>query len=132
MENSFYYIIGFCLLLYYGWKRNNDEEKAEKAREKIKRDTKFYNYMKQGLKEYRWKTRNDDIDIWFDAKDKAVLFENIDVIIYKVDHFIEYRLGFYIKDTQEYGLYTSCEDFEMYKRSNSSFTEENFLYTDDD
>lgn len=133
MENSFYYIIGGVLLLYYGWKKNKQEEVAEKAKRIFKRDKKLYNYMKQGLKEYNWDNKNDRFSKWIDAKDKDVLFENIDVVVYKVKHFVEYRLGFYIKDTEEYGLYSSWEDFENFYRSDSTFTkEEHLMYDDDD
>lgn len=133
-NNLLYDILGTLLLLYYGWKRDKDEERAEKANRIIKRDKKLYDYMKKGLKEYQWIKK----DIYFEevyypgAKDKELIFENIDVKIYKVKHFAETRLGFFIKDTQEYGLYASFEGYPRYYRSDESFTKEEYLMYDED
>lgn len=124
-------LITFLVGAFVYWRHKKNEEKILKAKETIKRDTILYNNIKKGLREYKWFVK-DDFTKWMDYKDKDIILENAHIIVYRLDHFAEFRLGFYIKEIDEYGIYGSFDGFEEYYRSDNSFTKEESLMYDDD
>ena len=68
---------------------------------------------------------------WVGARSRVV-YETKVLAVSHVSHFAESRWGFYFKDTNEFGLYTSFSDdnnknYECFYRSDSKFEEEIYL-----
>lgn len=121
---------GFCL-----WRNARNEEVAKVATDRLKRDTRLYQNIKAGMREYNWRER-DNRDFWR-AKHGQLLFETAHLCAYHVDHFAESRVGFYFKDLNEYGLYgffagNDDDFFHSYYRTDRTFQEEGQLLYDDD
>lgn len=131
MDFTFTSIIGFSLAAFYLWRDKKKEEKAVIAIEQIRRDNILYRHIRSGVRECEWKIGND-IDIYYDMHDKEVILENAHLVIYYLEHFAEFRLGFYFKDIKEYGLYCDYNDYKRYYRTDSSFEKEEFLVYDDE
>ncbi|RQH12459.1 hypothetical protein [Bradyrhizobium sp. RP6] len=118
---------------FFLWRQSKNTEKAEAARDRLKRDDRLYQAIKAGMREYRWKER--DHDFW-DAKHGQRLFETAHLIAFHVDHFAESRVGFFFKDLNEYGMYGAFagngdEFIESYYRTDSTLKEEGMLLHDD-
>jgi len=127
-------VFALCLGGLYFWKNRRDEKRAIAARKQIKNDNILYQHIKTGLREYNWKEDNEEdfFDKVWDAKDKDVLLENAHMIVHKVEHIAEFRLGFFFKDIKQYGLYGNFEGWERYYRTDASFNKEEALYYDSD
>jgi hypothetical protein len=54
------------------------------------------------MREYHWREREND---FWRAKGGELLFETAHLSAFHVSHFAESRVGFYFKDTEEFGLY---------------------------
>lgn len=124
-----------CLGAFYLWQNKRNEERAVVARERIKNDTILYKNIRTALREYNWKCDNDSdffIRFFTDAKDRELLLDTAHFSIYKVDHTPEFRLGFYFKDINQYGLYGQFEEFESYYRTDKTFQEEGRLVYDEE
>lgn len=124
-------LITLFIGIFVYWRHKKVEELAIKAKERMKKDTILYNYIRKGIREYEWFVR-DDFTKWLDYKDKEIILENAHFIVYKLDHFAEFRLGFYIKEINDYGIYGSFDEFKKYYRTDSSFTNEESLIYDDE
>jgi hypothetical protein len=116
------------------WRKSKKEEAAKIATDRLKRDTRLYQNIKAGMREYHW--REHDQNFW-KAESGAKLFETAHLSAFHVDHFAESRVGFYFKDLDEYGLYgffagNGDEFFESYYRTDRTFQEEGRLLHDDD
>ncbi len=118
---------------FWAWRFDRDKKRQAEAQATIARDTKTYENIKAGVREYDW--RNQDAK-WMWAKDGEKLFETAHLIAYRVEHFAEMRLGFFFKDTQEFGLYghfagNGHEFHESYYRSDRTFQKEERIYQPD-
>ena len=122
---------------YILWRYKKDKERAKFSADRILRDTKLYENIKKGMREYRWRMKEtDQFKNFINAKDKEILFETADMTAYNLDHFIEDRVGFYFKDINEYGFYSmfigndpEADVFENYYRTDPEFEkEERLLY----
>ena len=121
--------IGFFL-----WRQSKDKEKAEAATKTINQDTRLYQAIKAAKREYDWYMKDRKHE-WH--REGELLFENAHACVYHVEHFAEYRLGFYFKDLNEFGLYgifvgNESDIYENYYRTDSTFKKEGFLYHEDD
>lgn len=124
-------VVGFFL-----WRNAKKEETAKAATDRLKRDTRLYQNIKAGMREYHWRERDQHQNFW-KAKDGEKLFETAHLSAFHVDHFAESRVGFYFKDLDEYGLYgffagNGDEFFESYYRTDRTFQKEGQLLYDDD
>jgi hypothetical protein len=134
MDISFSSLLALCIGAYIIWDYYRNKTRTAAARQRIKNDKTLYQHIKSGMREYHWKMDKEE-DFWdkaFDAKDGDLLFETAHLSAYKVNHFVEYRVGFYFKDLNQYGLYCSFEYFEHYYRTDRSFGKEESLFYDDD
>jgi len=84
------------------WQRSKAQEAAKSANARLDRDTCLYDHIKAGKREYDWRKGDEN---FFGAKHGELLFETAHLAAYHVSHFAEFRLGFYFKDIEEYGLY---------------------------
>jgi hypothetical protein len=115
-------VVGGFLFL---WRRERDT--AQAANERLARDTRLYQSIKTGMREYRW--RNSEQPFWKE-KHGEKLFETAHLAAYYVDHAAESRVGFYFKDLDEYGLYglfAHDGEFESYYRTDLTFQKEEVL-----
>ena len=88
---------------FFLWRNSKNEEAAKVASDRLKKDTRLYQHIKAGMREYNWRER-DNREFWH-AKNGQLLFETAHLCAYHVDHVAESRVGFYFKDLDEYGLY---------------------------
>jgi hypothetical protein len=119
---------------FFLWRNSKNEEAAKVASDRLEKDTRLYQHIKAGMREYHWRER--DQDFW-KAKNGEKLFETAHLSAFHVSHFAESRVGFYFKDLDEYGLYgffagNGEEFFESYYRSDRTFQEEGQLLHNDD
>lgn len=119
---------------FFLWRQSKNEETATVASDRLKRDTRLYQNIKTGMREYNWRERNQD---FWNAKNGELLFETAHLSAFHVDHFAESRVGFYFKDLDEYGLYgffagNGDEFFESYYRTDRTFQEQQRLLTSDE
>jgi len=119
---------------FFIWRHSKTQEKAEAATQRLKQDNRLYQHIKTAKREYDWHERNQP---YKRHPDGELLFENAHVQVYNVEHFAESRLGFYFKDTNEYGLYgffagNGDEFHESYYRTDRTFKQEGVLLYDDD
>jgi hypothetical protein len=133
MDRSFLIMLaiagGFSL-----WRHSKNTEVAKVASERLERDTRLYQHIKTGMREYHW--RECDQPLW-KAKNGEKLFETAHLSAFHVDHFAESRVGFYFKDLDEYGLFgffagNGDEFFESYYRTDRTFQKEEMLITNED
>src|SRR4051794_13930657 len=87
---------------FFLWRQTENREKAQAANERLERDTRTYRNIKSGMREYHF--RDKDNKFW-KAKDGELLFETAHLSAFHVNHPAESRVGFYFKDTEEFGLY---------------------------
>jgi hypothetical protein len=134
MDWSLLLVLAFMGGLFL-WRQSKNAETANVANERLEKDTRLYQHIKAGMREYNWRER--DQDFW-KAKDGELLFETAHLSAFHVSHFAESRVGFYFKDLHEYGLYgffagNGDEFFESYYRTDRTFQEEGrLLYNDTD
>ncbi|WP_316198736.1 hypothetical protein [Bradyrhizobium sp. SZCCHNS2002] len=115
---------------FFLWQRSKNEKAAVAANARLDRDTKLYDNIKAGMREYNWRER--DQPLW-KAKHLEKVFETAHLVAYHVDHFAESRVGFYFKDLDEYGMWSffagnGDEVFESYYRTDNTFQKEEPLY----
>jgi hypothetical protein len=118
---------------FFVWRYSKDKEKAVAATERLTKDNQLYQHIKAGMREYEWQNRGQAYKSYQDGE---VIFENAHMIAYGVRHVAEFRIGFYFKDLNEYGLYgffagNGDETFESYYRTDSTFKKEEMLLHDD-
>jgi hypothetical protein len=115
---------------FFLWQRSKNTKAAEVADARLDRDTKLYDNIKAGMREYQWREREQPL---WKAKNLEKVFETAHLVAFHLDHFAESRVGFYFKDLNEYGMYSffagdGDEFFESYYRTDSSFQKEEHLY----
>jgi hypothetical protein len=138
------FLLIFGVFIFLGYKK--DKEKQERAQKKIAHDTKLYENIKKGKREFNWRMETDKDNFrslyWKTLENeepRALLFETADMIAFSLWHRPETRIGFYFKDINEYGLYTSFvgndpenDFFEMFYRSDEEFKTKQILIYDDE
>ncbi|MBR1154275.1 hypothetical protein [Bradyrhizobium sp. JYMT SZCCT0428] len=92
-------------------------------------DTRLYRNIKAGIREYQFREREQDFSR---AKDGELLFETAHPSAFGVDHFAESRVGFFFKDTEEFGLYgffagNDDDVYHSYYRTDRTFQKEEVL-----
>ncbi|SNT43098.1 hypothetical protein SAMN05216374_4041 [Tardiphaga sp. OK246] len=117
--------------VFFLWRSSKNEEKAKVASARLESDTKLYEHIKTGMREYNF--REHEGQFW-KARDGELLFDTAHVSAFHVDHFAETRVGFYFKDLQEYGLYggfagNGDEFHDSYYRTDRTFRKEEVLVT---
>lgn len=126
---------------YLFWLNRSNQKKEEiaiVAKEALRRENKLYDNIKKGVREHDWRMNEKEYFRKFlDAKHGDVLFENAEFKAIKLDHISDLRIGFFIKETNEYGIYSHFsgnDDYthEGYYRTDSSFQKEELLAHDDD
>jgi hypothetical protein len=120
--------------VFFLWRQSKNTEKAKAANERLERDTRLYRNIKTGMREYQFREREQD---FWRAKDGELLFETAHLSAFSVSHFAESRVGFYFKDTEEFGLYgffTGNDDdvYHSYYRTDRTFQKEEMLLTNDE
>lgn len=117
---------------FFLWRRSKASEAAKVASDRLERDTQLYRHIKTGLREYNWREREDEDEKFSRAKNGELLFETAHLSAYHVDHSAEFRVGFYFKDIDEYGLYGVFAGYDddviaSYYRTDRTFKEEQML-----
>lgn len=116
------------------WRQSKNTKAAEVANERLQKDNRLYQRIKEGMREYHWRDRDNK---FWKAKDGELLFETAHMSAFRVSHFAESRVGFYFKDLNEFGLYSffagnDDDVFHTYYRSDRTFQEEGQLLQPDD
>jgi hypothetical protein len=120
--------------IFFLWRQSKNAEKAKAANERLERDTRLYRNIKTGMREYQFREREQN---FWRAKDGELLFETAHLSAFKVSHFAESRVGFYFKDTEEFGLYgffagNDDDVYHSYYRTDRTFQKEEMLLTNDE
>ncbi|MGQ2185255.1 hypothetical protein ACT4MK_18150 [Bradyrhizobium barranii] len=120
---------------FFLWRQSKNAEKAKAANERLERDTRLYRNIKTGMREYHFRQREKDYH--WDAKDGELLFETAHLSAFHVNHLAESRVGFYFKDTEEFGLYcifvgNDDDVIQSYYRTDRTFQKEEMLLTNDE
>ena len=120
--------------VFFLWRQSKNTERAKAANERLERDTRLYRNIKTGMREYHF--RQSKQDFW-QAKDGELLFETAHLSAFSVGHFAESRVGFYFKDTEEFGLWGCFGDnddgvIQSYYRTDRTFQKEEILLTNDE
>jgi hypothetical protein len=118
---------------FFLWRRSKGEQAAEVASARLEADARLFEHIKTGMREYNWRGRESQ---FWKAKDGELLFETAHLSSFHVDHSAETRVGFYSKDTEEFGLYgffagNDDDTFESYYRSDRTFKKEEMLVVQD-
>jgi hypothetical protein len=118
---------------FFLWRHSKNQEKAVVATKRLAKDNQLYQHIKAGMREFEWQKLHREFRRF---EDRAVIFENAHMKAFKVGHVPEFRVGFYFKDLNEYGLYgffagNGDETFESYYRTDSTFTKEEMLLHND-
>jgi hypothetical protein len=115
-------------LIWLHLKNKKAEEKAQIAKETLRREQKLYENIKKGMREFLWwMQQGDNLEKHKNAQHREVLFENADLVAYKVNpDYEEGRIGFYFKETGDYGMFgifygNGDERHESYYRTNKTF-----------
>ena len=116
------------------WRHSKSSEATRVASAQLEKYTALYRHIKSGMREYNWRKREKN---FWDVKDGELLFETAHLSAFKVDHFAEFRVGFYFKDIDEFGLYgifagNGDEVYESYYRTDQSLQKEGTLVTLDE
>jgi hypothetical protein len=120
--------------VYFLWRSSKDKEATAVAGERLNKDTRLYQNIKTGMREFHWREQQKHSGR---KKNGELIFESAHMCAYHVDHFAESRVGFYFKDLGEYGLYgcfvgNDDDVYESYYRSDRSFQEEGkLIYRDE-
>jgi hypothetical protein len=119
---------------FFLWRHSKNTEAAKVANERLERDTRLYQRIKEGMREYHFREREKD---FWRAKDGELLFETAHPSAYHVSHFAETRVGFYFKDLEEFGLYgffagNDDDVYHSYYRTDRTFQKEEMLLTNDE
>jgi hypothetical protein len=117
--------------VFFLWRSSKNEEKAKVASARLEGDTKLYQHIKTGMREYNFREHEEQ---FWKARDGELLFDTAHMSAFHVDHFAETRVGFYFKDLQEYGLYggfagNGDEFHDSYYRTDRTFRKEEVLVT---
>jgi len=120
--------------VFFQWRRSKNIERAKAATARLERDTGLYRSIKTGMREYHF--RQNKQNFW-QSKDGDLLFETAHLSAFNVSHFAESRVGFYFKDTEEFGLWGCFADndggvIESYYRTDRTFQKEEMLLTNDE
>jgi hypothetical protein len=120
--------------VFFLWRQSKNTEKAKAANERLERDTRLYRNIKAGMREYHFREREQD---FWRAKDGELLFETAHLSAFRVSHFAESRVGFYFKDTEEFGLWgcfagNDDDVYQSYYRTDRTFQKEEILLTNDE
>lgn len=132
------FLLIFGAFIFLGYKK--DKEKKEKAQNIIARDNKLYANIQRGKREYDWRQNQENYrNLLKQPQHRSLLFENADMIAFNLEHFAEFRIGFYFKDINEYGIYSffvgndpDIDVFETLYRSDAEFKKEQILICDDE
>ncbi len=120
--------------VFFLWRQSKNTEKAKAANQRLERDTRLYRNIKAGMREYHFREREQD---FWRAKDGELLFETAHLSAFGVSQFAESRVGFYFKDTEEFGLYgffagNDDDVYHSYYRTDRTFQKEEMLLTNDE
>jgi len=115
---------------WYLWRRSKDEEKARVAKQRLSKDKRLHQNIEAGMREYRWREREKPFS--WKAKHRELLFETAHLQAFHLNNPAEFRVGFYFKDLDAYGIYgvfagNGDETITSYYRSDSAFTTETML-----
>lgn len=114
------------------WRHSKSAKAANVASDRLARDARLYQHIKSGMREYDWRER-EDFEKFLTAKSGELLFETAHLSAFCVGHFAEYRVGFYFKDIDEYGLYgVFAGNDPSYYRTDRTFQEEQLLLYEDE
>lgn len=117
---------------FFVWRHGKGKEKAVAATERLTKDNTLYQHIKAGMREYQWQKRGQE---YKHLQDGELIFENAHMAAYHVEHMPDFRVGFYFKDLNEYGLYGFFShegaNYESYYRTDSTFKKEGRLLHDD-
>ncbi|MGY3607253.1 MULTISPECIES: hypothetical protein [unclassified Bradyrhizobium] len=116
------------------WRSQKQAEAAKVASDRRMRDRRLYEHIKTGMREYNWRDREG---LFWKAKDGELLFETAHLSAFHVNHFAEFRVGFYFKDIDEFGLYghfagNGDESITSYYRTDRTFQKEEHVFAWDD
>jgi hypothetical protein len=119
---------------FFLWRHSKNAERAKAASDRLERDTRLYRNIKSGMREYDWHRREQKFRV---AKDGELLFETPHLSAFHVSHFAESRVGFYFKDTEEFGLHgffagNDDDVYHSYYRTDRTFKKEEMLLTNDE
>jgi hypothetical protein len=120
--------------VFFLWRQSKNTVKAKAANERLEQDTRLYRNIKTGMREYHFREREQN---FWRAKDGELLFETAHLSAFRVSHFAESRVGFYFKDTEEFGLYgcfvgNDDDVYYSYYRTDRTFQKEERLLTNDE
>lgn len=120
--------------VFFLWRQSKNTVKAKAANERLEQDTRLYRNIKTGMREYHFREREQD---FWRAKDGELLFETAHLSAFRVSHFAESRVGFYFKDTEEFGLYgffagNDDDVYHSYYRTDRTFQKEEMLLTNEE
>lgn len=118
---------------FFIWRISRIGDQRMVASSKLQNDVRLYERIRGGMQEYDLRTQKERFR---DLKNGQLLFEAANMSAFHVDHPIQNRVGFYFKDTNEYGLYgflagDGDEFQESYYRSDSGFIKEELLLFDE-
>jgi hypothetical protein len=121
-------------VFFLGRRQSKNTEKAKAANERLERDTRLHRNIKAGMREYHFREREQE---FWRAKDGKLLFETAHLSAFSVGHVAESRVGFYFKDTEEFGLYgffagNDDDVYHSYYRTDRTFQKEEMLLTNDE
>lgn len=126
-------VVAALVAIFWSWQHSRNKEKAEAATEQLRKDNELYQHIKSGMREFDWRSRTEPL--YTKRTDRELLFETAHLQAFHVKHHAEYRVGFYFKDLNEYGLYGSFtgnddDHYESYYRTDSTFQKEEQLLHD--
>jgi len=138
MDPSALFILAL-LAGFIAWRQSKKAEVAKVVSDRLNKDTQLYRLIKSGMREYHWQQREpEQLKRFIRARHGDLLFETAHLSAVRVEHFAESRIGFYFKDTGEFGLYSVFvgnepnEIFENYYRTDRTFQQEQRLLYEDD
>jgi hypothetical protein len=73
---------------FFLWRQSKNAETAKVATARLESDTRLYQHIKTGMREYNFREREQR---FWEAKDGQLLFETAHLCAYHVDHFVETR-----------------------------------------
>lgn len=131
-------VLAGAYMLWLNKSNQKKEEAAIIAKDTLRRENKLYENIKKGVREHDWRMNEKDyFEKFLHAKHGDYLFETADLKAVKLDNVSDLRIGFYIKESNEYGIYSHFsgnDDYthEGYYRTDSLFQKEELLAHDDD
>lgn len=122
-------IAALVFSFWYNGRSAKNADRADEARERLRKDTRLHEHIKVGMCEFNW--RDKEHDFWRAASGQ-LLFETALMTAFHIEHVAETRVGFHFKDIEEFGLYSGFagngdEYYESFYRTDRSFQKEERL-----